>query len=90
MKKQTHDVLRAVYDSYQRMLLDRMASELALVDKFRIEGNTFEVNRHFQLAEIFKSILDNHILYGPVTPTTDPAIVSTAVQENNMITNAGE
>jgi hypothetical protein len=86
MKKQTEDVLKTVYDNYQRTLLDRIANELALVDEFRIKGNDFEVNRHLQLADIFKSILDNHLLYGPVTQGVKNA--STTEPSNDASANA--
>jgi len=87
MKKQTYDTLKAVYDNYEKMLLNRIASELALVDEYRVQGNTFEQNRHFQLAEIFKSILDNHVLYGPITNNVQLEIIANGDVNNSNINN---
>jgi len=87
MKKQTYDTLKAVYDNYEKMLLNRIASELALVDEYRVQGNTFEQNRHFQLAEIFKSILDNHVLYGPITNSVQSETIANGDVNNSNINN---
>jgi hypothetical protein len=87
MKKQTQDTLKAVFDNYQKILLDRIATELSLVDEFRSQGNAIEVNRHFQLAEIFKSILDSHVLYEPITKNEDSTTIANG--DSSGISNNG-
>jgi TRAP-type C4-dicarboxylate transport system substrate-binding protein len=68
-KKKTDNTLRAVYDNYYNQLNDRIANELAQAEKNHISGNNAEASRHLALANIFKSILENHVTYGPVTKT---------------------
>ena len=68
-KKKTDNTLQAVYDNYYNQLNDRIANELAQAEKNHISGNNAEASRHLALANIFKSILENHVTYGPVTNT---------------------
>jgi hypothetical protein len=64
-KLKAQDTLNAIYDNYGKLLLDRISSELAQADEARAKGDRTADSRHLQLANIYKSILENHIAYGP-------------------------
>jgi len=64
-KQKAQDTLQAIYNNYERSILDRIAAELAQVDEARAKGGDIAINRHLQLANIYKSILENHATYGP-------------------------
>jgi hypothetical protein len=59
MKQRAENTLKAIADNYRRLLSDRLAHELGMVDEALATGNAAAVNHHRVLAEIYRSMLDS-------------------------------
>lgn len=59
MKQRSENTLKAIADNYRRLLSDRLARELGMIDVARATGNGAAANHRRMLAETYRSMLDN-------------------------------
>ena len=59
VKKYAEETLRLIYDDYQKMMIERIKVEMALVEANRKKGNPALAKRHEILADVWKSLLDS-------------------------------
>lgn len=57
MKQKTEDTLKNIADNYRKLLSDRLAHELGMVDEAKATGNAAATNHHKVLAEVYRSCL---------------------------------
>lgn len=70
MKKETENRLQTARDNYEKALRDRIAHEITLRDEAYRQRNDVAVNHHKLLAEVYQSMLDNHLLHNPPNGST--------------------
>jgi hypothetical protein len=58
MKEKAENTLKAIADNYQKLILERLAHELDMIDQARATGDSAAIDHHRALAEIYKSMAD--------------------------------
>ena len=58
MKQRAEVALKDLADNYRKLLTERLARELEMIDESRASGNFVAANHHQTLAQVYKSILD--------------------------------
>lgn len=58
MKEKAKSTLKAITDNYQKLILERLAHELDMIDQARATGDAAAINHHRALAEIYRSMAD--------------------------------
>jgi hypothetical protein len=56
MKERADNTLKAIADNYQKLILERLAHELDMIDQAKATGNTAAMDHHRALAEVYKSM----------------------------------
>jgi hypothetical protein len=58
MKHRAEATLKTIADNYRRLLSERMAHELGMIDESEATGNFAAANHHRVLAQVYRSMLD--------------------------------
>ena len=58
MKQKAEDTLKAIADNYRRLISERLAHELGMIDEAETTGNSAAAWHHRALAEVYGSMLD--------------------------------
>ncbi|HEX2014814.1 MAG TPA: hypothetical protein VLA68_06270 [Nitrososphaera sp.] len=61
MKQKAENVLKVISDSYRKLLSERLANELGLIDEAKSTGNWAAAQHHRVLAEVYKSMLNGSL-----------------------------
>ena len=56
MKERAENTLKAIADNYQKLVLERLAYELDMIDQAKATGNVAAIEHHRTLAEVYKSM----------------------------------
>jgi hypothetical protein len=59
MKQRAENTLKVIAENYRRLLSDRRANELGMIDKSEATGNAPAAQHHRVLAEVYRSMLDS-------------------------------
>jgi hypothetical protein len=54
MKQKAENVLKVISDNYRKLLSERLANELGLIDEAESTGNWTAAQHHRVLAEVYK------------------------------------
>ncbi|HXV47136.1 MAG TPA: hypothetical protein VD736_10745 [Nitrososphaera sp.] len=61
MKQKAENVLKVISDNYRKLLSERLANELGLIDEAESTGNWAAAQHHSVLAEVYKSMLNGSL-----------------------------
>jgi hypothetical protein len=61
MKQKAENVLKVISDNYRKLLSERLANELGLIDEAESTGNWAAAQHHRVLAEVYKSMLNGSL-----------------------------
>ncbi|GEM_PF-5567023 len=58
MKERAESTLKAIADNYQKLIQERLAHELDMIDQARSTGNAPAEEHHLALAKVYRSMAD--------------------------------
>jgi hypothetical protein len=56
MKERAENTLKAIADNYQKLVFERLAYELDMIDQAKATGNVAAIEHHRALAEVYRSM----------------------------------
>jgi hypothetical protein len=59
MKQKAQNTLKVIADNYRRLLSERLANELGMIDEAEATGNWTAAQHHRVLAEVYRSMFDS-------------------------------
>jgi chromosome segregation ATPase len=59
MKENAEKTLKIIADNYRRLVSERLAAELGLIDDSLATGNDVAARHHRVLADVYRSMLDS-------------------------------
>lgn len=57
MKQKAENTLKVISDNYYRLISERLANELGMIDEAEATGNSAAAQHHRVLAEVYRSML---------------------------------